>query len=843
MAVTRVIEDMLKMAKSIEDLPEPMLETKLLEICKSDIVDGIPRYPEIEDRAEIEDGDYVILTAELEFECKSQGDNPTETYAIPAKATRTDEGLEIHPCDIDMWNLAWKKPDPVTVNANTLLRATRANAITDDSNKISDYHDDIDNTIIRCQTRISETSPGYRRAVSSGKGADKTTNTARVSLFSEAMRQLMQLTPYSWHRLRPKDLDNITKEDIARFDPYLKKATNIISSDQVNPVNSMGNTDTNIKYITMMMDIAASDGVPDPDQPDEAKDVDSLPQNNTGNEINQLRKEMAEMGKRHSAELVKIYGLLNTMSHQLRLQERMEHGEEKMQVRLMECPADHSCLFYALKIIADKFQNADCPIVATESRAKRARSIMLWHARQMWVEEKDAWKQEFGDETFDEFYARHSDKPSTNNWGGMPEINLFNREYPTLEFRLILNEVGTDPVPLSIKGDGQHATKVAFLVWNGAHYNIGTGKMGSSTSETVATNKVIFDAEDADRVQVLLVEHLAGQKPTDESKKNRRVRFAQDKDPQQTKEDFFRQAEKDMNMGGDGDWTTFEREDKRQRQERKRKEKEKKEKEEKEKREKEQQSNREKENAARHALLIQQQTSALRTAQEQTARLQQALQAQQNQAGMIQGQHAHPTAWVIPPQQHHHHQVQQQAPQHHQHQQTTYLQALQGQGCHQPSTQVTGSVSTGREFDLILGGAPVVPAAVIFTKETVGRVKAMLRKTVPASAELVKAVVKRGAGGNGERCELHCLLNDVPIVQTAIPTLRNNGIRVDVYKQQQRRTTEPGGLSAQSATGMEEAIRRAGVCRQYYHGQPCNRSPCKFKCYGSQLPQYPAPLC
>ncbi len=108
----------------------------------------------------------------------------------------------------------------------------------------------------------------------------------------------------------------------------------------------------------------------------------------------------------------------------------------------------------------------------------------------------------------------------------------------------------------------------------------------------------------------------------------------------------------------------------------------------------------------------------------------------------------------------------------------------------------------------------------------------------PGTAHLVKVVVKRG---QGDVVEVHCLESDASTVTAAISHLRCKGVKCDVYKPQHMRAPT-GGLATAAGAGVDDSIRRAGVCKEYYYGARCRHgSNCKFKCYGSTSSQYPAP--
>ena len=811
------------MSKSLDLLPPAMLESEMLELCKSDVVDDVPVYPEIEDRSKIKAGEFAIVTTTLVFEGPSQPSQSKTDYAVPAKASLVDEELFVTACDNELWSQGWRRPGPIKVTADVKLRGIRDGELDDANTRLLDSYDDIENMISRCHSILLENNRGYKRAMQLNGGV----NDMRRDLLRETLRQMMGLTPNEWKDMRPAEVDKITKEELLGFHPFFDKAINVIGSDKIQAAPSIGNSDTNAKYVSLLMDMAASKYGPDPPQAAQGKEVRFEEPMTSSQEIAELRKIILQQKEEHSADLKKIYGLLNTMSQQLNLRQKMASTGEHVQVRVMKCPTDHSCLFHALKIIADKLKNPNAAISVSDSQAKSARALMLYQAKLMWTHDRERWNTFFEKESYTQFYARHSKNPCTDNWGGSQEIALFAKEFEGLEIREVYADGKSAPAIRSPASECQVISKVAFVIWNGGHYDIGAAKM-----EANAVNKVIFNPDEAARVQPLLLDHVAGKgtmvnSAPQQSKPN--------PDPQQSKEDFLKQAQMDLSYEGDVDWTVVETEDRRQRQARKKKEKEKKEKEEQEQKEKEAKEKKEKENEARQAAMIAQQELMLRTAQEQTVRMQQALQGQQTQqaptlmaqqATSFTAQQQQQPAWIPQQQQHF---------QHHS-PPASYAQVLQ-----QARQLPIQPPAANGEFDIILGGSPVLPAVVIFTKETVPRVEAMMRKVAPAAASLVKSAVKRGEGTDGERCELHCLQKDIPNVQAAVGLLRSNGVRADIYKDQQQRRSGTGGLASQATTGMEEAIRRAGVCRQYYYRQTCTRGPsCKFKCYGSHLPQYPA---
>lgn len=836
------------MSSSADTLPPPMTELRIAELCSRDITDGVPLFPEIEDRGELAIGDYVILTFLVEEE-----DNPSkkECFAFPAKIVLGDDGdLQADPCDCELWSQGWKRPQTQKITADLKLRGLREDEGDDRNTQLSTSWPEPEHMLERCHARLYEKNAGFRSAMQIGKGSERRTNAERSGLLRQMMRNLLSLTPNQWRVMRPVDVDKLTDEEISRFEACINKAINQVSSDRVQVSSNLGKTNTNIKYVSLMMDMATSRFGPDPPAgQQDGQGGDEEPDDDR--EVKALKDLIIQQGKTHSKELEKqskelekVYAMLNAMSLQLKIRERLS-PEGRIQPRIMKVPADHSCLFHALKIIADKLQNPGHPIDVNGNQARVARQVMLWHAKKVWDSDRELWKDHFGDESFEEFYARHLRTPSTNNWGGASEIGLFGKEFPELDIRQITARQDGPAAVISLAADKQKLKKVAFLIWTGSHYDIGAAKIWTGAEEVGGLNKVVFDIDEAEKIQSLLLSHIAENKKKSVSFAPPPPRSNPGQDPEDAKTEFMKQVEKDMTGEGDGDWSVFEKEDKRQRQEKKRKEKARKEREGREKKEKEQRERQEQEIVKRQEAILVQQSIALRAAQAQASQIQQSLQVQQSRQMVSAVQQAP----VVP------HQVPHQPQQSIQHQGMSYAQALQGVSAARqapptvvhapmhPPSQTSQSVPGTGEFDIFLGGSSVVPAIVIFTKESPARVESMFQKLAPAAAGLIKASVKRGQGTSGERCEVHCLQGDVPTLQAAVHPLRSKGVRIDVFKRQQPRRDQGAGLAGQAATGVEEAIRRAGVCRQYYYNQPCNRSVCRFKCYGSQLPQYPVSPC
>ena len=848
-----------------DDFPPPMLEENMLELCKVPEADGLGLYPEIEDRAELEGGEFVIVTTDLELQFQQHGDHPKAQWALPATAVRNEETgvLTVEVCsDLDIWSQGWTRPPPIVITPEVKLRYVKTS-----DRKLADALGDIPSLLNDCNAKLQAANKGYKERMVIKTGETRVPNKERWDYLYQTMLHMMQLTPKKWHAMRPTDPEKASKDEQEKFGPFFTQATNVLYSVGVQPP-VIGNAPTNIKYITLMMDmVVAADG----QETKEAQEAAKATVPDPGYKI--IMQAMEAHAKEQKAEMAKVRDMITILTQQLALRDTTRPGVENWNPRIAEIIGDHDCAFNAMMVLADKAKNPGSEIRVSPAQARKARQIMLWEGKKLWVAEPVQFQTTFEEDSYDAFETRHLKPPNTKNWGGRPEMNMFIRHFEGLEFRMIVvPKDGSKPYVVKVKAPGMATKKVGFIIFvNNNHCDLGTVKVTMGEVQADGVNRLIFSPTEADRAESLLVAHVSEDRKESPIEK---ILLAHDveKDPEKAKADFFRETAKRMagQADGDAEWSTIEKEDRKHRLEKK-KEKEKKEKEEKEKKENEEKEKKTREEQAKQQQLIAQQAQqaqAFQTQQAQAFQAQQArmLQAQQTQAQQaqqaqaMQAQQAQAMraqeAQALQAQQAQAMRAQQaQAllPQQPAFQQpawppasSSYSQALTGfgPGQHMQPTHSHGQQpAAGGEFDLLLSGAPVCPGIVVFTKEPEDRVESMVRMVVPAAAQLVKAYAKRGNGTPGERCELHCLQTDVPTLQAVIQVLRTNGVRADVYKQAPPRRQNGGGIGGQAAVGMDAAILKAGVCRHYYYKQPCSRATCKFKCYGSQLPQFPLPPC
>ncbi len=110
--------------------------------------------------------------------------------------------------------------------------------------------------IDRCHTRLLATNAAHSKSM---KGK-KDTSDRKTFLYS-ALRRMLHLTPKDWQ----KDPETITDQDRDFFKTSFDQASEEAKFD----VTKIGKPRTNMKYVTLMMDLAASKHGPDPPQVDD----------------------------------------------------------------------------------------------------------------------------------------------------------------------------------------------------------------------------------------------------------------------------------------------------------------------------------------------------------------------------------------------------------------------------------------------------------------------------------------------------------------------------------------------------------------------------------------------
>jgi S-adenosylmethionine:tRNA-ribosyltransferase-isomerase (queuine synthetase) len=91
------------------------------------------------------------------------------------------------------------------------------------------------------------------------------------------------------------------------------------------------------------------------------------------------------------------------------------------------------------------------------------------------------------------------------------------------------------------------------------------------------------------------------------------------------------------------------------------------------------------------------------------------------------------------------------------------------------------------EFDhLLLGGSKVLPAVVVFTKESADQTWLALKAVAPAAGALIVSAHKAGAGRPGERVVFHAKETSLATVQSAVQLLVGRGMRAAVFQTQEK---------------------------------------------------------
>ena len=102
--------------------PDVMPEADMKKLCAA----ADDPYPEVEDREEIEDGDFIIITLSLEHSGFDSGESPTkEDWALAAQVN-IEGGTKIATlCENTLWAEGWINPGDIIINPDIRIRSMR----------------------------------------------------------------------------------------------------------------------------------------------------------------------------------------------------------------------------------------------------------------------------------------------------------------------------------------------------------------------------------------------------------------------------------------------------------------------------------------------------------------------------------------------------------------------------------------------------------------------------------------------------------------------------------------------------------------------------------------------
>lgn len=812
-------------------MPPAMTLTQMDTLCLDVDMEGIAPWPEVEDREEIQTGEFFLVTVPLQKE----GEEEKHQWVLPAQATRLSDGtLEMKVCLTNVWGrFGLKAITSVKVDADLQIRHVIVEG--PDNVKIKDLFDnDVSRVMDETATKLHTDNKFFKHALDvtfCPMLESETAKYPRWDLLKAAISPLMEITVAQWKKLRPKDYktkENITTAEKTSFvTNYLAPAHEHLkareeaseNAEEKKAIGSVIKSDakTNVWFMTLLVDLICKQDLPSDD--DEPVVLEGHP----------ALQSILKAVNAQNAAIDALKAHVSLMSTQLQLRDAVATtGVKPMILRLDK---DHDCTFKLMQAFADKIMDPKAIISMSNDSANIARSMVIFQAQRRWQDNEEGFR-DFFEMSFPEYDSLMRKPPSTENWGEYKENVLFCDEHPTLEIRTIVKGVD-GKISVHTTDDSGNRVHVGFRIINEmaskGHCDIGATKKNAG-----ATAQYIFSQQEAKQAQQLLSNLLAETRSASLDRPPANAYLSKEQVLKSIKES--REAEKvDARQDGAA-WTTVANASKD-----KEKKKAKKKADEAENRQRAREADARKEQQlaeiqAQQAQLLQQQQYLMQgrlpmqtqpPPQQQPPAMAQP-QPQPSYGGQSNYQsptHNHPPTQapgVNTVQQWNAGAAPQQWP-------TVAQQQLWSQvaGSKQPQYHpVTSGWPTGisqAQAGAQMNGEPVVPAVVVFNGIAPETLKAVLRQLDPAMATAVVSITQE-QGPKGSRAVLHCKASDAPQLQQVLPPLlRQRRLPADSYVARK---------SQQAVQGMQAASFKAGVCHHFAMRTKCPfEGRCKFMCW------------
>ena len=510
-------------------------------------------FPTVDDFEEIEVGDLLFVATQVKK--KSGGlSQDTEVYYLPAKATKVeDERVTFVPFDSHIWegDTGYEEITEFQADRQTPIRCLQPNQQDDDDqdedHTIEDCYDvDIEEVLELCGEALASHADGDKTLMKAfklyiltnekDKDGKPVWHPLKWAFLKMWMKRLCRLKTAKWKEIRPANPEALTEAEASFFkdefyDPvaaelkeqYKDSETYVDIAKMLPGLR----TSVNMKYITFMIDLAASKDGPSPvfNNPSQVSTPAALP----GTQA--LEDEMQ-----------KLKTSVATLAAQLRLTAVIAENKGK-EAGLIKMKPNGNCLPQAMQIFADAIiaGGVNGKILMSPSQENKARAVVLYQAQLSNALDPSEFCARHG-ETFEEYFARHTAPANAGNYHDHPEMTYFVKEYKDLELRPLKKDgEGKVRVTSTLK-EGECPRKyVGFVDLDAVHYDVGAVK---DTEQ--GTLEYLFKYEDADKAQRLLVASKeAGHKTLVALKKPTPVAPAA---PAQSKADFL-QNTMDTMMG------------------------------------------------------------------------------------------------------------------------------------------------------------------------------------------------------------------------------------------------------------------------------------------------------
>ena len=505
-------------------------------------------YPLLEDFPSIEVGDILIVGTQM----KKKGDDENqhiEEYYMGGTVTAVEGGyIMFKPFDSPLWAAEGRLEEPgeLKVDSNFAIRtvpdadiASPQSISPTEDTKIEDCYDEIGDCLELCgEALLSHKDKKLAHAFKiyakdQLKDGNVDWNPIKWEFLKTWMLRLCRLSIGEWKKIRPADPDKLTtaEKEYFKAEYYDPVSTDMqekyknaqFADDLIKNIKGM-RTPVNMRYITYMVDTAASDEGPTinaSSNEDEAPPEAQVPQD-------------LSVAQDLQTQLDGVRAELATINAQMLLKNAVTEGKGR-QPGLIAMKKNGNCLPQAMQLIVDAVAaGGSCDkLVMDEEQENKARAVVLHRAQAHYVRDASDFIALHGME-YPAYYDLHVAKPNTKNYFDEPELMYMVEEYKDVEIRALKTDANGQVRVTSTQREGEAPRKfVGFVDLANVHYDLGAIKEIEQ-----GEIKFVFKHEDADAAQrLLLASKQAGHKFLSKLSK---------KSPQpetpiaQSKEDFLR---------------------------------------------------------------------------------------------------------------------------------------------------------------------------------------------------------------------------------------------------------------------------------------------------------------
>ena len=792
-----------------------MLEDWMAELCL-DTAEGVSPYPVIDDHKELEDGAVVFATVKLNKDDAKQGEDGVE-YALPGIVGVGADGVKtVKLFDTVIWErLSLSRVETVTVDEQLQLRRGAEPVVEEEQGQqdpIKDgYVDPIGEVVETCRNQVMSENGTFKKYIMA-EGKEKMVDKHKWSLLREiTVTMASRLTTADYAALRPDQDAPTTAQGDAFRTNYITPAITTLTSECEDDDERKDLTgritklrkETTMKYACMIMDVVVAGPK---DLPKEPKGADSS-------------EDMAKI----NSYLTKIWNKItvleavNRMSSTSPVKPVVVAGKlsPDAKARILKVLGDGRCAYATMEAGGAKARDPDAKLdLGPKSHAemnKRARKRVGLGANLAYKRDEKDFEVKYG--PWADFFTKlASDSGDSDCWPEFAQWKFYSdsHEIPPVEYRIkdtikVNGAIKIKNYSTWHKDSGEPQPAHVMFPWyqNKSHFDI-------AAVESQGKVCYVFPAAEADAAEALIDAFILNhKKPMRNASKN------------MDQEECALLLDGLLGLGDDDSMPLPVAENKNV-----------------------QKRKQEADRKAKAAAALQ--NEAKKAQADAEARMAKA--AAKAAAELFSG-----SAWSKPLQQagggwgrNHGGGSRPAAPPSSAQPRHAGNHAGGGWGRNPGGGSRPAAPPPSAQPGRAGHPAGYVPGAIVFgtgsNRELRRSLKAMNRDVNKAVAAICK--VETGA----PRAILYCAQDDLDLVLTAVPLLKQDGFRCDAYKEPRKRGGGHGhGVAPPKADrandGLRAASLRAGLCHYMVSGRDCphnQRGQCKFICYDQQ-PQQRSP--